>query len=43
MNNTTWDSAIGDGDMWIDTPERLVSIFDDIEKVYKKYGLWVKL
>lgn len=37
-----WDSAIGDGGMRIDTPGRLVSFFDDIEKVYKKYGLSIE-
>ena len=32
-----WDSAIGDGGMRIDTPGRLVSFFDDIEKVYHHF------
>ena len=35
MNNTTWDSAIGDGGIRIETPEKLIQFFDDIEKVYK--------
>lgn len=42
MNNTTWDSTIGDGGMRIETPEKLTSFFDDIEKVYKKYGLSIE-
>jgi len=41
MNNTTWDSTIGSG-MRIETPEKLVSFFDEIEKVYKKYGLSIE-
>ena len=42
MNNTTWDSTIGDGGMRIETPEKLIQFFDDIEKVYKKYGLSIE-
>lgn len=42
MNNTTWDSTAGDGGMRIDTPKILMSFFDEIEKVYKKYGLSIE-
>lgn len=42
MNSTTWDVTIGDGGMRIDTPEIMLSFFDDIEKVYKKYGLSIE-
>lgn len=42
MNNTTFDATIGDGGMRIDTPEIMLSFFDDIEKVYKKYGLSIE-
>lgn len=42
MDNKTWDSTAGDGGMRIDTPEILMEFFDDIEKVYKKYGLSIE-
>lgn len=42
MDNKTWDSTAGDGGMRIDTPEILIAFFDDIEKVYKKYGLSIE-
>lgn len=42
MNNKTWDSTAGDGSMLIDTPKVLISFFDDIEKVYKKYKLSIE-
>ena len=42
MDNKTWDSTAGDGGMHIDTPEVLMAFFDDIEKVYKKYGLSIE-
>lgn len=42
MSNTTWDSTMGDGGMRIETSEKLISFFDDIEKVYKKYGLSIE-
>lgn len=42
MSNTTWDSTIGEGGMRIETPEKLISFFDDIERVYKKYGLSIE-
>ena len=42
MSNTTRDSTIGDGGMRIETSEKLISFFDDIEKVYKKYGLSIE-
>jgi len=42
MDNKTWDSTTGDGGMFIDTPEKLISFYNDIEKVYKKYGLSIE-
>lgn len=42
MNARTWDSTIGDGGEYIETPERMKKFFDDIEKVYKKYGLSIE-
>lgn len=42
MNNMTYDSTIGDGGIYIDTPEIMMSFFDDIERVYKKYGLSIE-
>lgn len=42
MDNTTWDSTAGDGGMRINTPEKLISFFNDIEKIYKKYGLSIE-
>lgn len=42
MSNTTWDSTIGEGGMRIETPEKLISFFDDIEKVYRKYELSIE-
>ena len=38
----TWDSTIGDGGEYIETPERMKKFFDDIEKVYEKYGLSIE-
>lgn len=38
----TWDSTVGDSGMRIDTPEILKLFFDDIEKIYKKYGLSIE-
>lgn len=42
MSNTTLDSTIGDDGMRIETPQKLISFFDYIEKVYKKYGLSIE-
>ncbi len=42
MNNKTWDSTAGDGGMFIDTPENLISFYNDIEIIYKKYGLSIE-
>lgn len=42
MDNKTLDSTLGDGGMRIDTPDILMSFFNDIEKVYKKYGLSIE-
>ncbi len=38
MRNTTGDFVIGDGGMRIEIPEKLISFFDDIEKIYNKFG-----
>lgn len=42
MIEKTWDSTIGDGGEYIETPERMKKFFDDIEKVYEKYGLSIE-
>lgn len=42
MSNRTWDSTIGDGGEYIETPEKMNDFFDDIEKVYEKYGLSIE-
>lgn len=42
MNSKTWDSTIGDGGTYIETPERMKRFFDDIEKIYEKYGLSIE-
>lgn len=42
MNARTWDSTIGDGGEYIETPERMKMFFDDIEKIYEKYGLSIE-
>lgn len=42
MRNTTGDSVIGEGGMRIDSPEKLISFLDDIEKIYNKFGLLIE-
>lgn len=42
MNSKTWDSTIGDGGEYIETPERMKMFFDDIEKIYEKYELSIE-
>lgn len=42
MNSKTWDSTIGDGGAYIKTPEKMKMFFDDIEKIYEKYGLSIE-
>ena len=42
MGNRTWDSTIGDGGEYIETPKKMNDFFDDIEKVYEKYGLSIE-